>query len=85
MEPFRAFVGDIIFRKTTYHGICHAKFFFIDWRYFIKTTVNFTYGVENTAPLGIIPDSVKYSFYFGGIFIVTVLDCYPYSKEYQKN
>jgi maltose/moltooligosaccharide transporter len=38
--------------------------FFIDWRLLrIKTTVNFTYlGVDNTAPLGIIPDSVKYSF-----------------------
>jgi maltose/moltooligosaccharide transporter len=38
--------------------------------------------VDNTAPLGIIPDSVKYSFYFGGIaFIVTVLWLLT-SKEY---
>jgi maltose/moltooligosaccharide transporter len=65
----------IIFRKTTYHGICHAKFFYGIGAYCIKTTVIFTYyGVQNTAPLGIIPDSVKYSFYLGGIvFIVTVL------------
>jgi maltose/moltooligosaccharide transporter len=75
----------IIFRKTTYHGICHAKFFYRDWRLLrIKTTVNFTYyGVQNTAPLGIIPDSVKYSFYLGGIvFIVTVLWTVITSKEY---
>jgi maltose/moltooligosaccharide transporter len=69
MEPFRALLA-IIFRKTTYHGICHAKFFYWDWR---LITVNFTYlGVDNTA-LWYYSDSVKY-FYFGGIaFIVTVL------------
>jgi maltose/moltooligosaccharide transporter len=73
MEPFRAFVGDNLEKQRTM-GLC--KVFYWDWRLLrIKTTVNFTYlGVDNTAPLGIIPDSVKYSFYFGGIaFIVTVL------------
>jgi maltose/moltooligosaccharide transporter len=41
------------------------------------------FGVQNTAPLGIIPDSVKYSFYFGGVvFIVTVLWTVITSKEY---
>jgi hypothetical protein len=75
----------IIFRKTTYHGICHAKFF-IDWRLLrIKTTVNFTYyGVQNTAPLGIIPDSVKYSFYLGGIVFIVVLWTVITSKEYSE-
>jgi maltose/moltooligosaccharide transporter len=40
--------------------------------------LDFTHlGVQNTTPLGVIPDSVKYSFYFGGIvFIITVLDRY---------
>jgi maltose/moltooligosaccharide transporter len=33
MEPFRAFVGDNL-PKTTYHGICHAKFFFGIGAYF---------------------------------------------------
>ena len=41
------------------------------------------YGVNNTAPLGIIPDSVKYSFYIGGIaFIITILWTIITSKEY---
>ena len=40
-------------------------------------------GVENTAPLGIIPYSVKYSFYIGGIaFMITVLWTVITSKEY---
>jgi maltose/moltooligosaccharide transporter len=74
MEPFRAFVGDNLPEKQRTMGFA-MQFFLWDWRLLrIKTTVNFTYlGVDNTAPLGIIPDSVKY-LYFGGIaFIVTVL------------
>jgi maltose/moltooligosaccharide transporter len=81
--PFRAFVGDNLPENNVPWD--YAKFFYWDWRLLrIKTTVNFTYlGVDNTAPLGIIPDSVKYSFYFGGIaFIVTVLWTVITSKEY---
>jgi maltose/moltooligosaccharide transporter len=38
----------------------------------IKTTVNFTYyGVQNTALLGIIPDSIPLPWW--NVFIVTVL------------
>ena len=40
-------------------------------------------GVANTAPEGIIPDSVKYSFYIGGfVFFVAVLWTVLKSKEY---
>jgi maltose/moltooligosaccharide transporter len=44
--------------------------FFIDWRLLrIKTTVNFTYyGVQNTALLGIIPDSIL--LYLGGMYLL---------------
>src|SRR5690606_5823036 len=41
------------------------------------------FGVANTAPEGIIPDSVKYSFYIGGAaFFLAVLWTVLRSKEY---
>ena len=41
------------------------------------------FGVANTAPEGIIPDSVKYSFYIGGAaFFIAVLWTVIKSKEY---
>jgi maltose/moltooligosaccharide transporter len=41
------------------------------------------FGVANTAPEGIIPDSVKYSFYIGGAaFFIAVLWTVLRSKEY---
>ena len=40
-------------------------------------------GVANTAPEGIIPDSVKWSFYIGGaVFFIAVLWTVLKSKEY---
>jgi maltose/moltooligosaccharide transporter len=67
-------------------GPCKV-FFWIGAYFASKLPLIFTYlGVDNTAPLGIIPDSVKYSFYFGIAFIVTVLWTVITSKEYsQKN
>ncbi|MDX5585308.1 MAG: MFS transporter, partial [Aureibaculum sp.] len=49
-----------------------------------KLPLMLTYiGVSNTAPEGIIPDSVKYSFYIGGaIFFTAVLWTVLRSKEY---
>lgn len=41
------------------------------------------FGVQNTAPLGIIPDSVKYSFYIGGAALfITIFWTIFTSKEY---
>jgi maltose/moltooligosaccharide transporter len=81
MEPFRAFVGDNLPEKT-YHGICHAKFY-RDWRLpRIKTTVNFFTVQKKYGSLGVIPDSVKYSFTWVELFIVTVLWTVITSKEY---
>jgi maltose/moltooligosaccharide transporter len=65
---------------ATYNGV-HMQSFFIGGAYFAsKLPLIFTYlGVDNTAPLGIIPDSVKYSFYFGGIALFNcTLDCYHF-------
>jgi len=85
MEPFRAFVGDNLPENQRTMGFAMQSFFIGIGAYFAsKLPLIFTYfGVQNTAPLGIIPDSVKYSFYFGGIaFIVTVLWTVLTSKEY---
>lgn len=85
MEPFRAFVGDNLPEQQRTAGFAMQSFFIGIGAYFAsKLPLIFTYyGVENTAPLGIIPDSVKYSFYLGGIvFFLTVLWTVIRSKEY---
>lgn len=85
MEPFRAFVGDNLPDSQRTTGFAMQSFFIGIGAYFAsKLPLIFThFGVSNTAPLGIIPDSVKYSFYFGGIaFLITVLWTVITSKEY---
>lgn len=85
MEPFRAFVGDNLPDSQRTTGFAMQSFFIGIGAYFAsKLPLIFThFGVSNTAPLGIIPDSVKYSFYFGGIaFLITVLWTVLTSKEY---
>ena len=85
MEPFRAFVGDNLPEKQRTMGFATQSFFIGIGAYVAsKLPLILThFDVKNTAPLGIIPDSVKYSFYIGGIaFIVTVLWTVITSKEY---
>ncbi len=85
MEPFRAFVGDNLSEKQRTMGFAMQSFFIGIGSYIAsKLPLLLThFGVQNTAPLGIIPDSVKYSFYIGGVaFIVTVLWTIFTSKEY---
>ncbi len=86
MEPFRAFVGDNLPERQRTLGFSMQSFFigigavvgsllpymFTNW-----------FGVSNTAAEGIIPDSVKWSFYVGGIvFFLAVLWTVIKSKEY---
>jgi maltose/moltooligosaccharide transporter len=86
MEPFRAFVGDNLPERQRTLGFAMQSFFigigavvgsllpymFTNW-----------FGVSNTAAEGIIPDSVKWSFYVGGIvFFLAVLWTVIKSKEY---
>jgi maltose/moltooligosaccharide transporter len=70
MEPFRAFVGDKLNSKQRTSGFAMQSFFIgvgsviaalLPWMF-----TNW-FGISNTAAAGHIPDSVKYSFYFGGI------------------
>jgi maltose/moltooligosaccharide transporter len=85
MEPFRAFVGDNLPESQRTHGFAMQSFFIGIGAYVAsKLPLLLTYlNVKNEAPLGIIPDSVKYSFYIGGVaFLITVLWTVFTSKEY---
>lgn len=85
MEPFRAFVGDNLPDDQTTKGFAMQSFFIGIGAYVASKLPNILtyFGVANTAPEGIIPDSVKYSFYIGGaVFLVAVLWTVIKSKEY---
>jgi maltose/moltooligosaccharide transporter len=85
MEPFRAFVGDNLPEHQLTKGFAMQSFFIGIGAYVASKLPWFlTYlGVANTAPEGIIPDSVKYSFYIGGfVFLIAVLWTVYRSKEY---
>ena len=69
MEPFRAFVGDMLPNEQRTTGFAMQSFFIgvgavvasaLPW---ILTN---WFDISNTAPEGIVPDSVKFSFYVGG-------------------
>jgi maltose/moltooligosaccharide transporter len=77
MEPFRAFVGDKLpaSQQTTGYAM---QTFFIGIGAVIASLLPYiftnVFGFSNTAPEGIIPDSVKYSFFIGAIvFLASVL------------
>ncbi|MEO0059533.1 MAG: hypothetical protein RLZZ312_1180, partial [Bacteroidota bacterium] len=85
MEPFRAFVGDNLPENQRTMGFATQSFFIGIGAYVAsKLPLLLTYlDVKNEASLGIIPDSVKYSFYIGGVaFLITVLWTVFTSKEY---
>ncbi len=86
MEPFRAFVGDLLPSEQRTVGFSMQSFFIgtgaviasaLPW---VMTNI---LGISNTAPEGVIPDSVKFSFYIGGaIFLLSVLWTVFTTKEY---
>lgn len=86
MEPFRAFVGDNLPEKQRTLGFAMQSFF-IGTGAVVGSVLPYlftnVFGVSNTAPEGIIPDSVKWSFYIGGIaFLISVLWTVYRSTEY---
>lgn len=86
MEPFRAFVGDNLPAKQRTLGFAMQSFF-IGTGAVVGSLLPYLFtnlfGVSNTAAPGIIPDSVKWSFYIGGVvFLVAVLWTVFKSKEY---
>ncbi|MFK8014734.1 MAG: MFS transporter [Gammaproteobacteria bacterium] len=86
MEPFRAFVGDMLPERQRAAGFSMQTFFIgvgavvasaLPW---LLTNI---LGVSNEAPAGVIPDSVKGSFYFGGaVFLLAVLWTVFRTREY---
>lgn len=86
MEPFRAFVGDNLPERQRTLGFAMQSFF-IGLGAVVGSALPYVFtnwiGIANTAPEGIIPPSVKWSFYVGGaVFLLTVLWTVYKSREY---
>jgi maltose/moltooligosaccharide transporter len=86
MEPFRAFVGDNLPTEQRTTGFA-AQSFFIGIGAIIASFLPYAMtnwlGIQNTAPEGIIPASVRWSFYIGGlVFFLAILWTVVRSKEY---
>ncbi|MBE9467000.1 MAG: MFS transporter [Bacteroidetes bacterium] len=86
MEPFRAFVGDMLPSEQRTKGFAMQSFFIGTGAIvasFLPYILTNWFNIANEAPKGIIPDSVKYSFYLGGaVFILAVLWTVIRTKEY---
>jgi maltose/moltooligosaccharide transporter len=86
MEPFRAFVGDMLPSEQRTMGFSMQSFF-IGTGAIIASALPYMmtnwFGISNTAPAGEIPASVKFSFYIGGlVFFLAVLWTVLSTKEY---
>lgn len=86
MEPFRAYVGDMLPDEQRTFGFTMQSFFIgigafvASWLPHILTK---WFGIANIAADKEIPDTVKYAFYLGGIvFLVAVLWTVIKGKEY---
>ncbi len=86
MEPFRAFVGDMLPEKQRTTGFA-TQTFFIGIGAVVASALPYMmtnwFDVSNTAAPGVVPESVKLSFYWGGaIFLLAVLWTVFRTKEY---
>ena len=86
MEPFRAFVGDMLPSDQRTTGFATQSFFIGTGAViasFLPYVLTRWFHVQNTAPEGEIPLSVRLSFYIGGaVFICSVLWTVIFTKEY---
>ncbi len=86
MEPFRAFVGDMLPDEQRTLGFTMQSFFIgtgafvASWMpYILANWLHFS----NSAPVGQLPQTVRYSFLFGGlVFISAVLWTVFSTREY---
>ena len=86
MEPFRAFVGDLLPSEQRTVGFSMQSFF-IGTGAIIASALPYVmtnwFNISNTAPQGEIPTSVKLSFYIGaGVFLLAVMWTVFTTKEY---
>ena len=76
MEPFRALVSDNLPAKQRATGYAMQSFF-IGVSSVVASALPWMmtnwFDIANTAPVGQIPDSVKFSFYFGGVVLITAV------------
>jgi maltose/moltooligosaccharide transporter len=89
MEPFRALVGDNLPKQQ--RGLGYAmQSFFIGIGAVVASALPWMmsnwFGISNTAEAGVIPQSVTYSFYFGGVILFlavlwTIISTKEYSPE----
>jgi maltose/moltooligosaccharide transporter len=72
MEPFRAYVGDLLPTRQRATGYAMQSFF-IGVGAVVASALPWLLaqvGVANTAADGLIPDTVKYAFYWGGAVLL---------------
>jgi len=86
MEPFRAFVGDMLPSEQRTKGFAMQSFF-IGTGAVVASALPWMltnwFGVANTAGEGVVPPSVKWSFYLGAFaFLSAVLWTVFKTKEY---
>ena len=86
MEPFRAFVGDNLPSEQRTMGFAMQSFF-IGIGAVVGSALPYMmtnwFGISNTAPEGVIPPSVRYSFYIGAVaFFLAVMWTILPTKEY---
>ena len=88
MEPFRAFVGDIL-RKDQHTAGYSLQTAFIGAGAVVGSIFPWAldqFGVANEAVGGGIPDTVKYSFWFGGVvYLLSVLWTVFTTQEYSQD
>lgn len=86
MEPFRAFVGDMLPEKQRTSGFAMQTFFIGVGAVFASALpwiMTNWFDVSNTAPAGEIPQSVKIAFYVGGVsFLAAVSWTVFRTREY---
>ena len=86
MEPFRAYVGDMLPSDQRTKGFAMQSFF-IGVSAVVGSSLPWMmtnwFGIANTAPEGMIPPSIKWSFYVGGaIFLAAIMWTVFRSHEY---
>jgi maltose/moltooligosaccharide transporter len=85
MEPFRAFVGDMLSRAQRPSGYAFQTAF-IGAGAVVASIAPYVFehmGVANEAPMGVVPDTVQYGFYLGGALLLSAVLWTVFStKEY---
>jgi maltose/moltooligosaccharide transporter len=86
MEPFRAFVGDKLDATQQTAGFAMQTFFIgcgAVIASMLPTIFSDYFGVSNVPVNGMIPDTVRYSFYIGGtVFLLSVMWTVFTAKEF---